>query len=83
MCLTPIYLPAGKFVDESTGMTMVRYRKVPCGKCIECLQKKQMEQTVLAIEESKKFSTMHFFTLTYRPEDVPIAHLREYVDLLP
>ena len=81
MCLTPIYLPAGKFVDESTGMTMVRYRKVPCGKCIECLQKKQMEQTVLAIEESKKFSTMHFFTLTYRPEDVPIAHLREYVDL--
>lgn len=81
MCLTPIYLPSGHYVDESTGMTMTKYRKVPCGKCIECLQKKQMEQAVLAIEESKKYKTMHFFTLTYRPEDVPISHIREYVDL--
>ena len=73
------YLEAGNYVDENTGIILTKYRKVPCGKCIECLQKKQVELTVLAIEESKKFNTMHFFTLTYNPENVPISHTREYV----
>ena len=79
MCLTPIYLRAGTYEDETTGMLLPKYKKVPCGKCIECLQKKQVELTVLAIEESKKYNTMHFFTLTYNPENVPISHTREYV----
>lgn len=81
MCLTPIYLRAGNYVDESTGMILPQYKKVPCGKCIECLQKKQVEQTVLAIEESKKHPSHHFFTLTYSPESVPISHRREYINL--
>lgn len=78
MCLTPIYLPSTRYEDTS-GMSLTYYRKVPCGHCIECLEKKQTELAVLSLEESKKYNTMHFFTLTYSPEKVPISHTREYI----
>lgn len=79
MCLTPVYIPSGYV--EVDGMRFIKYRKVPCGKCLECLQKKQVEQTVLAIEESKKYDTQHFFTLTYAPENVPISVRHEFIDI--
>ena len=55
-CLTPIF---------------VRGRKLPCGKCGSCLQKRSLEWAFRLKEESKNWSTTSFITLTYDPEHEP------------
>lgn len=45
---------------------------VPCGKCHECISKKQNEFAALACLEAKKSSSMWFATLTYSNNSVPI-----------
>ena len=65
MCTNPLVIRrayAGK----------VKTDVVPCGKCHECISKKQNEFAALACLEAKKSSSMWFATLTYSNNRVPI-----------
>lgn len=65
MCLTPIY---------------VKGQQYPCGKCLECQAQLQQDIMVLNLEESKKYNSIHFLTLTYSNDSVPITHTVHYID---
>lgn len=45
----------------------------PCGKCLECLQKKQNDLASRLYQESKTRSRMYFVTFTYAPKFEPYA----------
>ena len=45
---------------------------VPCGRCHECISKKQNEFAALACLEAKRSRSMWFFTFTYANSSVPI-----------
>lgn len=45
---------------------------VPCGRCPECLQRKQGEFAALAVLEAKRCKSLHFVTFTYNNASVPI-----------
>lgn len=45
---------------------------VPCGRCPECLQRKQGEFAALAVLEAKRSKSLHFVTFTYNNSSVPI-----------
>lgn len=46
---------------------------VPCQKCNFCLQNRRQDWAFRLMQETKVAKTAHFLTLTYRPEDIPIA----------
>lgn len=50
---------------------------LPCGKCPECLKKKQSGFMVRAIEECRKYGRCTLVTLTYNDNSVP---KREFID---
>lgn len=45
---------------------------VPCGKCHECLRKKQNEFAVLAVTEALAAKSLYLLTFTYRNDTIPI-----------
>lgn len=45
---------------------------VPCGRCPECINRKQAEFAALAVLEAKRASSVHFLTFTYRNSVCPI-----------
>lgn len=65
MCLRPIT----KKICSVYGP--VRYTKIPCGKCLECLRAKQNEWLIRLYCESLYSSSVLFFTLTYDETSVP------------
>lgn len=50
---------------------------VPCGRCPECLGRKQGEFAALAVLEAKAARSIHFLTFTYNNASVPIMFTRE------
>lgn len=46
---------------------------VPCGKCVECLKKRQMDLSSRCMREALKRGSMIFVTLTYDDEHLPLA----------
>lgn len=74
-CLHPIY-------NKTTGLL------VPCGKCVNCLKRKQNKYVVLATEEAKRWracgdsslQTGFFFTLTYNDLHLPYNNFKPYHD---
>lgn len=75
MCLRPLYLIQKcshcDFLEDSwRSCKLVR---VPCGKCVECVKKRQNDLTVRITHEAQNYSTMYFVTLTYNPDTVPLA----------
>lgn len=68
MCTRPIVL---KNPDplKILGHTI----EVPCGKCPECLARRQNDWKLRLMEESSNYSHLYFFTLTYAPEHLPIT----------
>lgn len=46
---------------------------VPCGKCVECLKRRQTDYSTRIYREARKGQKMYFVTLTYRPDALPIA----------
>lgn len=46
---------------------------VPCGKCTECLRKRQNDIAVRAMREASKRGSMVFCTLTYDNEYLPLS----------
>lgn len=75
MCLRPLYLIRKcehcDFIEDSWRSS--KLVRVPCGKCIECVKRRQSDLTVRVVTEAQNYKTMHFVTLTYNPESVPLA----------
>lgn len=52
--------------------------KVPCRKCLGCLQDKRNEWAARCLLEAKRYKHNCFVTLTYRDEDVPPELVRKH-----
>lgn len=50
---------------------------VPCGRCINCLQRKRNEWSFRLNEELKRAVTANFVTLTYSDENLPVKYSEE------
>lgn len=46
---------------------------VPCGKCVECLKKRQNDLALRCMREASKRGSMHFLTLTYDDDHLPLS----------
>lgn len=68
MCTNPITITRKDVCSNST-----RTFVVPCGKCAECVKKKQAEFAALSLHQGLKSGSLHFFTFTYRNETIPVA----------
>lgn len=76
MCVSPIMVK----VTSRTFLTE-RYIDAPCGKCIECLKRRQNDWKLRICNESKNWSHFYFFTLTYRDDMLPCnVHWCDCVD---
>lgn len=53
---------------------------VPCGKCIECLKRKQNDLAVRCVREAERCGSMVFLTLTYDNDRLPVSCATELVD---
>ena len=67
MCTNPLV------VRRSYPSIGTREYVVPCGKCADCVKKKQSEFAALSFHQGLQSGSVHFFTFTYRPETLPIA----------
>ena len=56
------------------------YVTVPCGRCCECLRKRQNDLAVRASNEAAKRGSMVFVTLTYNKEHLPFSSVLSTVD---
>lgn len=54
---------------------------VPCGKCVDCLISRKQDFSTRVYFESLHWRSIHFLTLTYNNEHLPLASTLEYVDL--
>ena len=81
MCTRPltIRLPPNPY-ERSIGITTPKVMQVPCGKCPECLAKRQKDISIRAYREALKFGSCYFLTLTYSPEHVPFAETLYSID---
>ncbi len=79
MCVRPLYLIRKcehcDFLEDTRPYDNFTHKlvKVPCGKCIECVRKRQADLTVRIVTEAQNYNTMHFVTLTYDNDTVPLA----------
>lgn len=48
---------------------------IPCGKCAECMKKKQDSIRIRCYNEAKNKGSMHFLTLTYKDETLPFSRV--------
>lgn len=53
---------------------------VPCGKCLDCLKRRQSDYAARIYRESQRWTSMHFITLTYKSSKLPISHRPYLVD---
>lgn len=74
MCTSPVVvrLPPNPY-EYSQGIRSDKVLTVPCGKCSECLSKRQNDVAIRCYREAQKYGSCHFVTLTYAPHKVPIA----------
>ena len=69
MCLFPVVLTKESRVRGYDGSSFTRM--VPCGKCIDCLQKRRNDWVFRIKQELKVSSSAFFVTLTYNDENLP------------
>lgn len=69
MCTHPIQLKK----TFPTGKTITRI--VPCGRCSECRSALQSEVAALSVLEANSASSVHFYTLTYNNESLPVNRI--------
>lgn len=81
MCTHPVTvrLPPNPY-EYSKGFRGMKEVQVPCGKCPECLGKRQKDISVRAYREALKYKKCDFVTLTYKPECVPFAQTLLKID---
>lgn len=65
MCVSPLMIER-----RYAGMSKIDI--VPCGRCHECISKKQNEFAALACLEAQRSTSMWFFTFTYSNSSVPV-----------
>lgn len=58
----------------------MQYNIVPCGKCIECLKKRQNDLACRCEREAVLRGSMHFVTLTYEDAFLPFACRLQVLD---
>lgn len=96
MCLSPIRIskpanpssPLRKLYDarlslqvrSSVAKTSRNVFVVPCGKCVECLKRKQNDIATRVVREAERVGSMVFVTLTYKESALPLAHSVHYYD---
>lgn len=75
MCTRPITIrvPANPYEVNVLGLQGFKEVNVPCGKCPECLGKRQKDISVRAYREAQHYGSCYFVTLTYKPDSVPFA----------
>lgn len=73
MCVSPLE------IHKKVAGKVYRY-VVPCGKCSECLNKKQNDNAVLSFLEAQKRGRLVFVTLTYNNETFPLMQRFGFVD---
>lgn len=76
MCTNPIT------ITRNYPLIGIKSFTVPCGKCAECIAKKQSELAALCAHQAQVSGSLHFFTLTYRNERLPIAYFDSKVDCI-
>lgn len=69
MCLFPVTLHGS--LNYQTGQ-ILSTRVVPCGKCLECLQRKSVEWSFRIMQEASLYDKNCFLTLTYNDENLPV-----------
>lgn len=73
MCVSPLE------IHKKVAGRIYKY-VVPCGKCSECLNKKQNDNAVLSFLEAVKRGKLVFVTLTYNNDTFPLAQRFGYLD---
>lgn len=68
MCTRPITIK-----NPDPQKVLGHFIEVPCGKCPECLCRRQNDWKLRLMEESSNYSHLYFFTLTYSPENLPVT----------
>lgn len=82
-CLTPITLKRS-YMTMNGGFTDI----FPCGKCPECLRKRQNDWVFRLSQEKKHATSAVFLTLTYSEENLifgeihPTLHKRDYQNFM-
>lgn len=74
MCLHPVQIPRRNPVTHSSRIDVV-----PCGKCLECLRRKQSDYAFISVREAQASGNIVFLTLTYKPEKLPFSGVFESV----
>lgn len=75
MCLNPVQIHRR---DPVTGSS--RIDVVPCGKCVECLKRKQSDYGFLCSREALMSGQVYFLTLTYANENIPMSVVHQTID---
>lgn len=71
-CHNPLTVP------RPSGRGFFDKMRIPCGKCLPCLQRKRNEWTFRLNTELKHSSTAFFITLTYSDENIPLSESGHY-----
>lgn len=96
MCLNPLHINKPRLVYSPLRVVRdaklpasLRQKVVPternqitvgCGKCVECLKKRQNDLATRCVREAERAGSMVFLTLTYDDAKLPIYATTEIVD---
>lgn len=72
-CLHPKYIEIIRERTTPAYPERVSGMFVPCGKCLNCLKKRQSDYSTRIYREAQKGCKMWFVTFTYRPDALPFA----------
>lgn len=73
MCIHPLHIEVkNQHPDRFKPNASYAY-DVPCGKCLECLKRRQSDYATRIYREASKGGRMYFITLTYRDEALPLS----------
>lgn len=67
-CMFPYYVERKLYLSQTDRLV-----PVPCGKCPECLKRRNNDWTFRLQQEAKLHTSQYFVTLTYSPEECPIS----------
>lgn len=68
MCLFPVTLYPGRYRKDCDGGAAL---VVPCGKCLECIQRTSVEWAARICHEAGQYKDNCFITLTYNSQNLP------------
>lgn len=80
-CIRPKFITVR---NDWRGRLLGRYAfdrlPVPCGKCAECVKRKQNIAVVANYMQAKISSSCHFFTFTYNDDNIPVMRSTHIYD---